>query len=110
MTAALAERTLDELMTGFIREGAVGGRVNTAANLADDPQVAFNGTVVSIDHGGDGAVRAARPPARFAASPAEPAGPAPRLGEHGAAVLAALGFDAETAARLVADGAVMTRG
>ena len=74
--------------------------------MTDDPQVRHNGTVVSIDHGGDGRVRAARPPARFAASPAEPAGPAPRLGEHGAAVLAALGFDDADVAALVAEGAV----
>jgi crotonobetainyl-CoA:carnitine CoA-transferase CaiB-like acyl-CoA transferase len=109
VTAAIAAMTVDELMAGFIREGAVGGRVNTAATVSDDPQVRHNGTVVSIDHGGDGRVRAARPPARFAASPAEPGGPAPRLGEHGAAVLGTLGFGADEVAGLVKAGAVVTR-
>lgn len=109
MTAAIAERSVDELMAGFIREGAVGGRVNTAATVTDDPQVRHNGTVVSIDHGADGRVRAARPPARFAASPAEPGGPAPRLGEHGAAILADLGLGADEVAALLAAGAVVSR-
>jgi crotonobetainyl-CoA:carnitine CoA-transferase CaiB-like acyl-CoA transferase len=109
VTAAIAAMSVDELMAGFIREGAVGGRVNTAATVADDPQVRHNGTVVSIDHGGDGRVRVARPPARFAATPAEPGGPAPRLGEHGDAVLTELGFDAEARVQMIADGAIKLR-
>jgi crotonobetainyl-CoA:carnitine CoA-transferase CaiB-like acyl-CoA transferase len=106
VTAAIAAMSVDDLMAGFIREGAVGGRVNAAATVADDPQVRHNGTVVSLDHGGDGRVRVARPPARFAATPAEPGGPAPRLGEHGAEVLAGLGLDAAEIAALIAEGAV----
>jgi crotonobetainyl-CoA:carnitine CoA-transferase CaiB-like acyl-CoA transferase len=109
LTAAIAAMSVDDLMKGFIREGAVGGRVNTAATVTDDPQVRHNGTVVSIDHGGDGRVRAARPPARFAASPAEPGGPAPRLGEHGPAVLAELGLAEGEIDALLAAGAVVTR-
>ena len=94
IAAELAARTNDELMAGFIREGAVGGRVNSAAQVHGDPQVAHNEIVVEIPHGDAGRVRGARPPARFADSPAEVAGAAPHLGEHGRAVLAELGFDA----------------
>jgi crotonobetainyl-CoA:carnitine CoA-transferase CaiB-like acyl-CoA transferase len=94
IAAELAARTNDELMAGFIREGAVGGRVNSAAQIHGDPQVAHNEIVVEIPHGDAGRVRAARPPARFADSPAEVTGAAPHLGEHGREVLAELGFDA----------------
>jgi crotonobetainyl-CoA:carnitine CoA-transferase CaiB-like acyl-CoA transferase len=93
-------------MAGFIREGAVGGRVNSSAEALADPQVVHNAVVVEIDHGAAGRVRAARPPARFGATPAAAAGPAPRLGEQGAAVLAALGFDADAIAGFVAEKAV----
>jgi crotonobetainyl-CoA:carnitine CoA-transferase CaiB-like acyl-CoA transferase len=102
----LAARSKDELMAGFIAEGAVGGRVNSISEVADDPQVAHNAIVVETDHGAAGRVRGARPPALFAASPAQSAGPAPQLGEHGRAVLAALGFDTAEIDGFVADGSL----
>jgi crotonobetainyl-CoA:carnitine CoA-transferase CaiB-like acyl-CoA transferase len=105
MASAVASRTKAELMAGFVREGAVGGRVNSCAETPGDAQVIHNGVVVEIDHGTAGRVRGARPPARFSATPAKPAGPAPRLGEHSAAVLAALGYDDAGIAALVAAGA-----
>jgi crotonobetainyl-CoA:carnitine CoA-transferase CaiB-like acyl-CoA transferase len=106
LAEAVKSRTKAELMAGFIAEGAVGGRVNTCAEAVDDPQVVHNDVVIAIDHGAAGQVRAARPPARFSATPAVAAGPAPRLGEHGAAVLAGLGYDAYAIAGFVASGAV----
>lgn len=106
VAAAIKARTMDELMTGFIREGAVGGRVNDCGNACADPQVEFNGIVVEIAHGELGRVRAARPPALFARSPAGVAGPAPHLGEHGRDVLAGLGYDAADIAAFAADGVV----
>lgn len=102
----IAARTQDELMAGFIREGAVGGRVNSCTEALDDPQVRHNDIVVTFDNGTAGAVRGARPPARFSASPAAIAGPAPRLGEHGTAVLAGLGYDDAAIAAMVADKVV----
>ncbi|NJC07448.1 CaiB/BaiF CoA transferase family protein [Polymorphobacter fuscus] len=106
IAAEIAARTKDELMAGFIREGAVGGRVNGCAEAADDPQVVHNRIVVAIDHGSAGRVDNARPPARFSATPAAVAGPAPHLGEHGTAVLMALGYDADAIAAFLAAGAV----
>ena len=106
MAAAVAKRTKDELMAGFIREGAVGGRVNMCGETVADAQVLHNEVMVEIGHGAAGRVRAARPAALFSATPAVAAEPAPRLGEHGAAVLAGLGFGAEEVAGFVAAGAV----
>lgn len=106
IAAALAARTLDELMAGFIREGAVGGRVNSAAQVPDDPQIVHNGCIITVDHGAAGRVRGARAPAIFAANVAVVAGPAPRLGEHGEAVLADLGFSAADVAGFAATGAL----
>ena len=100
----MATRSKAELMNGFIREGAVGGLVNSVAEVADDPQVVHNEVLTMADYGADGRVRGTRPPARFAASPAVAAGPAPMLGEYGRDVLAALGFSKEDVAGFVADG------
>lgn len=106
VAAEIARRTKDELMAGFIREGAVGGRVNSSAEAIDDPQAVHNGVAIEIDHGDAGRVRAARPPTRFGVTPAVAGGPAPRLGSDGAHVLAALGFDPNDIARMAADAAV----
>ena len=108
LSAALKAADLDTLMAGFVREGAVGGRVNTLAQVPDDPQVVHNRIVAEIDHGPEGRVRNPRPAARFGASPGVTLRPAPRLGEHSRAVLAELGFDDAAAGALLASGAVVS--
>ena len=92
VAAGLASRTKAELMAAFVREGAVGGRVNECAETLGDAQIVHNGIVIEIDHGDAGMVRAARPAAVFGATPAAAAGPTPRLGEHGDTVMKALGL------------------
>jgi crotonobetainyl-CoA:carnitine CoA-transferase CaiB-like acyl-CoA transferase len=80
MGRLVAERTRDELMAGFIAAGAVGCRVNSRSELLEDPQVAHNGTIVTLDQGALGPVRAARHPARFSRTPVcDRPGPAPSL-------------------------------
>ena len=106
VAAEIARRTKDELMAGFIREGAVGGRVNSCAEAIDDAQAVHNRVGIEIDHGSAGRVRTARPAAVFSATPAAVAGPAPCLGADGAQILAGLGFDAADIARMTADAAV----
>lgn len=108
ITREMAARSKDELMAGFIREGAVGGRVNSLAEVPGDPQVVHNEILVETDHGAIGRVRGARPPALFAASPAATAGAAPGLGEHGRAILADLGFTEAEIDGFAADGALIS--
>jgi len=80
MGAEVAKRTREELMEGFKAAGAVGCTVNSRNELLDDPQVAHNGAIITVDHGEAGPVRIARHPARFSKTPANPApGPAPIL-------------------------------
>lgn len=107
ISAALAGLDLDALMAGFIREGAVGGRVNALPAVPDDPQVIHNAIVATADHGDIGRVRGARHPARFGASPAATLRAAPHLGEHGAAILDELGFDADQIAAFSTEKAVL---
>ena len=93
VAAEILHRTKDELMAGFIREGAVGGRVNSCAEAIQDAQTVHNNAVEEIDHGIAGRVRAARPPARFGRTPLPALLTAPRLGEHDAETLLSLEID-----------------
>ena len=105
-SAAVAARDLDTLMAGFIAEGAVGGRVNSAAELPADPQVVHNGSIATIDHGPLGRVRTPRHAARFGATAALPARPAPLPGEHSRTVLAEIGLSGEQIEALVSAGVI----
>ncbi len=81
MGAEVAKRTRAELMAGFMAAGAVGCTVNSREELLNDPQVANNGCILTVDHGAIGPVRVARHPVRFSVTPADDApGPAPAPG------------------------------
>jgi crotonobetainyl-CoA:carnitine CoA-transferase CaiB-like acyl-CoA transferase len=59
-------------------------------------QVLARELIIELDHPDIGRVRQPKPAARFDRTPARIQGPAPRIGEHSAAILAELGFaDAE---------------
>ena len=110
LSAALKATDLDTLMLAFIREGAVGGRVNSLAEVVDDPQVRHNGIVAEIDHGAEGRVQTPRPPARFGATGDAALRAAPHMGEHTRTVLRELGRDDAAIDALLASGAVVGAG
>ena len=59
--------------------------------------------IAEFDHPDIGRVRQPKPAARFDRTPAEIRGPAPRIGEHSAAILAELGLEAAEIERLAAE-------
>ena len=65
-------------------------------------QVLARELIVELDHPDIGLVRQPKPAARFDRTPARIQGPAPRIGEHSAAILAELGLDAAEIERLAA--------
>ncbi len=79
--------------------------VKSLEQVIDDPQVRHDGTLLERDHPSAGALRQPRPPGRFEKTPAE-AGLPPLLGEHTDEILAGLGVDAASRARLREKGTV----
>jgi crotonobetainyl-CoA:carnitine CoA-transferase CaiB-like acyl-CoA transferase len=74
--------------------------------LPDQPHLQAVGMFVDTDHPHAGRIRELRPPVRFGATPASIRTPAPRVGEHSAAILHEAGFDAAQIAALSATGVV----
>jgi len=72
----------------------------TPRELVEDPQAEAAGCFVDTPDGHGGAFRAPAGPARFPGAEDGPRGPAPRLGEHTAAVLRELGYDAAAIAAM----------
>jgi crotonobetainyl-CoA:carnitine CoA-transferase CaiB-like acyl-CoA transferase len=66
---------------------------STLEDLPAHPHLAAVGMFPVSEHPTEGGLRQARPPTRFAATPAGLRRHAPRLGEHTAEVLAELGYD-----------------
>ena len=80
------------------------------ADLLDDPHLEAFGLWHRLDHPSEGATVVAAPPVTMSASPGSIRLPAPRLGEHGPAILAELGYAADEIAGLRASGAVAVPG
>jgi crotonobetainyl-CoA:carnitine CoA-transferase CaiB-like acyl-CoA transferase len=66
-------------------------------------QVLARELIAELDHPDIGLVRQPKPAARFDHTPAEIRGPAPRIGEHSAVILAELGLGAAEIERLAAE-------
>jgi crotonobetainyl-CoA:carnitine CoA-transferase CaiB-like acyl-CoA transferase len=71
-------------------------------------QVVARELIVELEHPDIGAVRQPKPAARFDRTPARIQGPAPRIGEHSAAILAGLGLGAAEIERLTTEKIVRT--
>ncbi len=76
-----------ELLAALDRANLAWGAVKTSAEAIASPTVVHRGTVVQMDDG-DGPYEVVRAPYRFSNASSGIRGPAPRQGEHEAAVLA----------------------
>jgi crotonobetainyl-CoA:carnitine CoA-transferase CaiB-like acyl-CoA transferase len=97
----------DEILARFDQAGVPCAPIIDRSELLDHEQVLANGSVDRLHFEEFGEVRQARHPARFDKTPASVSRPAPRLGEHGREVLAAIGYDAAAIDALVRAGIVL---
>ncbi|MDJ0785830.1 MAG: CoA transferase [Myxococcota bacterium] len=93
--AAFRKLPTDEIQRKLVAEQVPVAPVHDLESVISDPQLAHNETILERDHGEAGVVREPRPAAHFDKTPAEPARPAPLLGEHGDEILAELGVSQE---------------
>jgi crotonobetainyl-CoA:carnitine CoA-transferase CaiB-like acyl-CoA transferase len=84
-----AQYPAEEIMARFQQAGIAAGVVQSAADLASDPQLMHRGQSVLLDHPEVGVQHYDTPAFHLPASPAQ-LHPVPRLGEHNAAVFKGL--------------------
>ena len=101
---ALLTDTTDNWMQRLGAHDVPCAPVLTRDQVYSHPQVQANETVIEQEHPQAGRIRQARTPARFSATPPETPKPARRLGEDTHAVLAQVGYDAETITDMIAQG------
>ncbi|GGK21155.1 CaiB/BaiF CoA transferase family protein [Salinarimonas ramus] len=106
---------IDEAMRGETQEtwiarlnaaGVPCGRVQTLAEMVEDPQVAAQEMVLDIPHPGHGTVRMTGFPVKLSGTPCRVERPAPDLGAHTDDVLAEAGYAPEEIAALRESGVV----
>ena len=104
----MATRTTQEWLELFERTSIPVNRVNSLADLADDPHLQQTGFWKFTDHPTEGRLRGTAFPVNFFDTPADETRlPAPRLGEHTRELLAAAGYDAARIDALLASGAAV---
>ena len=96
----------DELMDLLAYNEIPAGRVNTRAQVIDDPQVRATQVLQDFEHPRGGAMRQPRNPLRFSDSPELKLQPSADLGEHTVEVLAELGLNLEQMQDLARQGAI----
>ena len=106
LMAEIEKRTTQELVEALVKEQVPVGPVHTLEDVIEDPQIRHNQAIFEAEHPSYGRYRAAKPAARFSATPQAPGAAPPLLGEHTDEVLAELGVDASTCKELRDAGVV----
>jgi formyl-CoA transferase len=106
LRAALQTRTALE-WEALLAERVPCAAARPVEDMFDHPQVAAEGILASFEHASAGRYRGMAHPVRFGDGPPPVPFPAPDLGQHSRAILAALGYAEEEIERLVQAGAVL---
>jgi crotonobetainyl-CoA:carnitine CoA-transferase CaiB-like acyl-CoA transferase len=102
----MTTRSTQEWLDLFASTSVPINRVNTLADLADDPHLLETGFWKTVEHPTEGRLRTTAFPVNFSPTPAdETRRHAPRLGEHTREVLDELGYAEERIESMLASGA-----
>jgi crotonobetainyl-CoA:carnitine CoA-transferase CaiB-like acyl-CoA transferase len=103
MAEIIKQRAATEWLARLDRHDVPSAPVLRRGEVIGNEQVRARELITEFDHPDIGLVRQPVPAARFDRTPATVQGPAPRIGEHTAAILTELGFGAAEIARLVTE-------
>ncbi len=90
--AGLKDKTTEEWLKIFAREGVPSAPALTRQEVITHPQVVASNIIVEHDHPFAGRLRQTRTAARFEGTPPDTSLGAPKLGEHNEAILQELGY------------------
>lgn len=102
----IGRMTQQETVSFFEKEEVTIAPIYDIAQIVDDPHFQARESVVALPDADLGRVQMQGIPVKLSATPAGFFRPAPRLGEHNAALLGALGIPAQEMERLRADGVI----
>jgi len=103
MAEIIKERSTAEWLHRLDTNDVPSAPVLRRGEVIANQQVLARKLIAEFDHPDIGLVRQPKPAARFDRTPAEIRGPAARIGEHGAVILAELGLEAAEIERLAAE-------
>jgi crotonobetainyl-CoA:carnitine CoA-transferase CaiB-like acyl-CoA transferase len=103
MAEVIKERSTADWLERLDANDAPSAPVLRRNEVIANEQVVARELIAELDHPDIGRVRQAKPAARFDRTPACIQGPAPRIGEHSAAILTELGFEPAEIERLAAE-------
>ncbi len=103
MAEIIKERSTAEWLQRLGANDVPSAPVLRRSEVIANEQVLARELIAEFEHPDIGLVRQPKPAARFDRTPAEIQGPAPRIGEHSAIILAGLGLEASEIERLAAE-------
>ncbi|MEM1153601.1 MAG: CoA transferase [Pseudomonadota bacterium] len=103
----IAKWSSEDILQRLAEEDVPSAPLLNRMELMEHEQIVANESIQRIEFEGFGEVRQARPAAQFDKTPAEIAGPAPRLGQHSYDILQRLGYSPNEIDALVADKKVL---
>lgn len=104
--ARLKERTAEEWVERFRAEDLMVSKVQSYADIRDDEQARANGYIVDLEQPDGSRAPVVGSPFRFTATPVQPQGPPPELGQHTEMVLLEFGYEWEDIARFRDEGII----
>jgi crotonobetainyl-CoA:carnitine CoA-transferase CaiB-like acyl-CoA transferase len=97
---ALASKNLDDWIVAFRKNNVICGRVQTPAEVVNDPQALANDFFTEIDHAETGKIRLINTPIKFYPDPGSVKAAAPQVGQHTEEILLGIGYTWEDLTRL----------
>lgn len=99
-------KTTAEWLDIFERADVPAMPMHSYESVMQDPHLVATGFFYTIEHPSEGTLRQMAVPVSFSRTPVKPSRPAPRLGEHGAEILAEAGFSDDDIAQMQQNGAL----